>query len=239
MSRQLGYDQFEHYLEDNNVSETWKVLKIEEEFEPQWNIKWVEKKNHEKSGAWILSYKNDVITEKWKKAINFYRGGQLTGISSMKLSAMKDPTGSTEYSFQGIWFYCGPSNNEQHVKDAGRNLLVNMDYSDNSGYMCYNSEKNSYRMAVPWAVPKCDPFQKGQIFLHAQKRYVKRLKHKIKTLIAIFARVKKNISVDTSILCTTDGSLQQLELSQNELTETYEHMHKKLNYMSKAGYIEK
>ena len=87
-------------------------------------------------------------------------------------------------------------------------------------------------MAVPWAVPKSDPFQKGQIFLHAQQRYVKRLKRKIKTLIAIFARLKNNIS-DTSVLCTTDGSLQQLELSQNELTENYEHMHKKLNYMSK------
>ena len=233
-SRQLGYDKFEHYLEDN-VNETWKDLKIEEEFEPQWNtIKW-EKKNHENNGAWILCYNYDaVLAEKWKQAITLYRGGCLTGISSMKVCTMKDPTGSSEYSgIQGIWFYCSsPGNNEKHIKDAGRNLLVNMDYSHNSGYMRYNSEKNRYRMAVPWAVPKCDPFQKGQIFLHAQKRYVKRLKHKIKTLIAIFARVKNSIS-DTSILCATDGSLQQLELSQNELTETYEQMHKKLDYMSK------
>ena len=199
----------------NNTSNTWKDLEIEEIFMPEWNIEC--EKNHENSGAWILSYENGIMLyDKWRLAIDLYQSAKLTGITSMKICAMNFSVTSTS-AIQGIWFYCNPSNNE-NIKEIGTNICNKMVYHDNTGSVYYNSKKDIAKMTVP----KYDPFQKGLILLEAQKKFAKGFANKIE----LYVELLKSISHQKE-LPHIAYTIKHFKLNQKDLNRAYEELHKR------------
>ena len=211
-SRLFGYCGFEDYL-SKNLTETWKHLELIEDYEPQ-----VSKNTQKNCGFWKLQYENAaVIHEKWKEAIDFYRGGKLTGISAMRIHTMKDENGRSDNLFQCIYFYL---NSEDDVLMAvGKNVLHHMGHSDNSG--CIRYEYGTYNTKL--SVPKIDDsFKKGKILLQIQRRFVSKFHARILT-----AKINKDL--DSSTLAT----IHLLEQWHKELTEMYELHYNKLHDYSK------
>ena len=129
---------------------------------------------------------------------------------------MQDFTEGSEFSTRGIWFYCAASDNEKHTMEIGKNLLDLMDYNDDSGFMYYNSDKNTYRINVP----KTDPFEIGQRLLDVEERFLKRIQDKMGIVEAkyIEKHKKDEIIVD---------AIYHLKLNQDNLTEKYNELCKK------------
>lgn len=213
-SRQLGYDNFEHYLQDN-VSEIWrKDLIVVNKFECTSNDH-----QHLKSGAWILFYEQeDMLLEKWKQVVDLSQREKLDGIVAIKSFTMQDFTEGSEYSImRGIWFYCSTTDSG-NIRKIGENLLVQMDYKDDSGFMHYDSDKHAYRIDVP----KDNPFQKGKILLDVEERFIKRLKEKMEIVEATYIEERKKDDIITD-------AMYHLKLNQDNLTEKYQELCKRWN----------
>ena len=174
----------------------------------------------DKCGKWMMFFENALIDEKWQQLVNLYREGKLTGIHQMKVSTMKESYRSADHSYQVICMYCGPYDDKNHLMKVGENLLHHMDYSNNSGFMCYKSDEQTYlgtrstgnKSNSMYKIPVLltDPFEKRKILLDVQKRFVERSEHKIQM---VKAQCGKN-----------DAGICNLEQKLRDLTEAYEEL---------------
>ena len=95
---------------------------------------------HLTDGKWMLFYDKKEIDEKWKQIKQLYRDGQLSGIVQMKCSTIyKNPRASGDK--KTIILYCEPEQNEEHIKNIGKNILNLMKYSDKIYYKTNNQTK--------------------------------------------------------------------------------------------------
>ena len=219
-SRLLGYCGFEDYL-NKNMTETWKHLEINEDYEPK-----VSKNMQKNCGSWMLSYENTaIIHEKWKQAIDFYRGGKLTGITSMKICTMKDENGRSDHLFQCIYFCCDVTkkSDKDQIMEVGKNVIHHMDYSHDSGCIGYDSD--TYQLSLH--VPKInDPFKKGKLLLQIQSRFLGRF-------VPQFTNKKFLAKINQDFNSSTHDAIRQLEQWHKDLNEKYEELNKKWNDLSK------
>ena len=93
-------------------------------------------------GKWMMFFPMSEMDARWNEACQLYRSGRLVGVNSMKASTAKQnpmPQRLHAHDEGMIIFYCGPSEDEQNVREYGRNILNNMNYSRDTFY--YKSDK--------------------------------------------------------------------------------------------------
>eukprot|EP01084_Bolivina_argentea_P142608 250526_1 len=88
-------------------------------------------------GKWMLFYSHDKIWPHWKKCQQLYRNNKLKGVSNMKVSTCHYHHSS---SVGVIILYCGPPNDEKKVKEIGRNILQETEYTNLSKKMFYKTD---------------------------------------------------------------------------------------------------
>jgi Domain of unknown function (DUF1917). len=103
-----------------------------------------ESKTNEVDGKWMLYYNKTQINEAWENIKKLFRENKLHGIHSMKVStAYKNPRASEE-NYGVIICYCGPESNEKLVKGYGKNLIEEMKYKSERGYVYYKSDEQTW-----------------------------------------------------------------------------------------------
>lgn len=86
------------------------------------------------TGKWMLFYKKEKLSKKWKKAIKLYRDNKLEGVISMKCSTNYNDTRASDHSVGVIILYCNNSEKEDEIMKYGKNIKTLFKYKKNMAY---------------------------------------------------------------------------------------------------------
>lgn len=93
-------------------------------------------------GYWLMLFEEAWLDRAWKKARDFYRAGQLTGIQSISVSTAKMVNSRDKGQKVGfINCFCGPVDDIDLVMTYGENLATLMSYCDDRGTMNFKFRK--------------------------------------------------------------------------------------------------
>lgn len=92
------------------------------------------------SGKWLLFYKKGPELDKnWIKIKRLYDNGKLIGVHSLSVSTGYNNSRARDDIYGVIVVYCGPVNDKEKIMNIGNNLLDQMNYENNNGYIYYKS----------------------------------------------------------------------------------------------------
>jgi hypothetical protein len=88
----------------------------------------------------VFAKKGEDLDKLWTTVYKLYHQRKLSGIRSAKVSTMKQNQRASSSSEGVICLYCGPYSNQELMISIGENLVKELDYHSDSGFMTYKSD---------------------------------------------------------------------------------------------------